>query len=147
MNIFFPIFVLKYLFQPNYTFLYGKFGHFPLFYKNTVRGLKIQAIIVFLSSGPYDSLTSLCKRAARVVGCCANQGTLITMTHTLQLGQDVSGDLSRSLFIVYLWLVPLGFLSDQQLVRVAKNLVAWKKTRGFLAITKLFSLACLLLKN
>ena len=40
-------FVPKNLFQTNYTFLYCKFGHFPLFYKNTVRGLKIQAINYF----------------------------------------------------------------------------------------------------
>ena len=71
-------FVPKNLFQTNYTFLYCKFGHFPLFYKNMVRGLKIQAIYNFFwDSGPYDSHTSLCQRAARVVGCCANQGTLM----------------------------------------------------------------------
>ena len=39
---------------------------------------QIQAIIFFLDSGPYDSHTSLCQRAARVVGYCANQGTLLT---------------------------------------------------------------------
>ena len=45
-----------------------------------VRGLKIQAINnFFLDSAPYDSRTSLCQRAARVVGCCANQGTLLRM--------------------------------------------------------------------
>ena len=78
MNKFDLFFVPKNLFQTNYTFLYCKFGHFPLFYKNTVRGLKIQAINYFFGdSGPYDSHTSLCQRAARVVGCCANQGTLL----------------------------------------------------------------------
>ena len=34
--------------------------------------------LFFLDSGPYDSHTSLCQRAACMVGCCANQGTLVT---------------------------------------------------------------------
>ena len=39
--------------------------------------LKIQAINYFWGdSGPYDSLTSLCQRAACMVGYCENQGTL-----------------------------------------------------------------------
>ena len=85
-------FVPKNLFQTNYTFLYCKFGHFPLFYKNTVRGLKIQAInFFFLDSGLYDSHTSLCQRAARMVGCCANQGTLLLTLLLCNLATSLCG--------------------------------------------------------
>ena len=39
---------------------------------------KIRAInYFFVDSGLYDSLTSLCQRAACMVGCCENQGTLV----------------------------------------------------------------------
>ena len=36
---------------------------------------------LFGDSGPYDSLTSLCQRADCMVGCCENQGTLLSMTY------------------------------------------------------------------
>ena len=41
------IFVQQKKFQKNYTFPYCKLGHFPLFYKSAVPGLKIQAINSF----------------------------------------------------------------------------------------------------
>ena len=42
-----------------------------------VQRLKSQAIYLFLESGPYDSHTSLGQRAAFMVGCCENEGTLM----------------------------------------------------------------------
>ena len=39
-------------------------------------------------SGPYYSHTSLCQRAACIVGCCANQGTLMSR-YLLSAGAQV----------------------------------------------------------
>ena len=72
---------------PNERFLFSEIFPIviPIVIQNAVQRLKIQDINYFFwDSGPYDSLTSLCQRAAYMVECCENQGTL--MAKSLLIG-------------------------------------------------------------